>query len=151
MEQEEENRYVIDGLRSASVDVPMSFENLVTALDLIDPRLLPRHTSGYLWYQRELARFTYKPGWKFQVFSYAPERPLVGAMCTLMIKLRVPDTYHPENIIDVQSVHGLYAGVHDASEEAFARYLAECIAYVELHEAREWLRRDGEIYDNPHA
>ncbi len=34
--------------------------------------------------------------------------------------------------------------------DAFARWLTSALFDIELHESREWLRRDGAIYDDPH-
>ena len=35
-------------------------------------------------------------------------------------------------------------------EDAFARWLQHTLLDLERHESQEWLRRDGEIYDDPH-
>lgn len=35
--------------------------------------------------------------------------------------------------------------------EQFARDLQTQLHTIEIHESDEWLRRDGELYDDPHA
>jgi len=34
--------------------------------------------------------------------------------------------------------------------EGFAKWLQRMIFDLERHESQEWLRRDGDIYDDPH-
>lgn len=88
--------------------------------------------------REQLARFTYKPGWRFEVIGNY-----------LRITLSTQDTYNPHKTVEVCSVTPVYAlGVDDP--DMFAQRLAHRIQEMEIHESREWLRRDGEIFDNPH-
>jgi hypothetical protein len=101
----------------------------------------PAHAAG--WFRDELARFTYKPG-----YTMAISNALFG-LC-LSVTMKCHDTYHPERLIDVGKstpLHFIRAG----NEDDFARFVAHELQELEVHESREWFKRDGVIFDNPHA
>lgn len=102
-------------------------------------------TIDLRWYQEQLARFTYKPGWSFRIEPTSFMAPTVAMIVAVM---EVEDTYHPGTKVKVSGVREL-VGI-DNNPNAFAMTLASLIQEMEVHEAREWLKRDGEIYDNPH-
>lgn len=107
------------------------------------------HIRALRWLQRQLSRFTYKPGWTFMITD-------VGGAIALSIIVRVRDTYHPDRMIDVGKQvfipHHITDITHESAAEAFfARFLSDHIKDIEIHESREWLRRDGHLYDDPHA
>lgn len=127
-----------------------TFRDLMDAVDMMAPGLLevePKAGTGYAWFRHQLKRFTYKPGWKLEVFP----SDAALASCVLVISWRVDDSRKPGEQVTVQSVHPLYSGAHDKDPDAFADALAHYIRAAEHHESREWLRRDGEIYDDPHS
>lgn len=103
------------------------------------------------WMRSELARFTYKPGWSFRltgdVQSIYDTR---AGIYTLIITMNVEDSRNPGRMIDVSSTSTITAYSRMDSTQ-FARILATNIRDLEIHESREWLRRDGEIWDDPHA
>lgn len=95
------------------------------------------------WANEEIARFTYKHGWTFEV---AP-----GGFF-LQVCMEVEDTHHPGNTVKIGKWVPLSSmGVRLRDPALFARMLAATIQEMEIHESREWLRRDGQIYDNPHT
>lgn len=109
------------------------------------------------WLEQQLARFTYKPGWKLQVIDarlhttgnnyrdyYTDEQYFLG------ITAEFEDTYHPGQRITVGGTHRIWVDPFERNEQHFARQVQQIIHDLELHESREWLRRDGELFDNPH-
>lgn len=108
-------------------------------------------TGGVEWWRWQLARFTYKPGWKMRVEPLHRLDPAKHGVGVLIITVRVEDTYRPGVMVDVESVRALYPGTHDQDADHFAMLVAAWLKDVEIHESREWLRRDGEVFDDPHA
>lgn len=41
--------------------------------------------------------------------------------------------------------------VWERNTDSFTDWLATCIKEMEVHESREWLQRDGVIWDDPHT
>jgi hypothetical protein len=97
--------------------------------------------------QIELGRWDYKPGWHLEIVS-DPNLP-EWSRCTLIVRLDADDAREPGRKARIQSRHDLPGHLIDTSEE-FARFLQEILLEAERHEMREWLRRDGEIFDDPH-
>lgn len=112
--------------------------------------------SDLAWLQRQLDRFTYKPGWTFRIDTTPTEgRGGWGRTPFLLtVTVRVEDTYHPGQMIDIGGSVLLPYRLGEVrgpiAEREFARFLIGRITDIELHESREWLKRDGEIYDDPH-
>lgn len=96
------------------------------------------------WIQEQLKRFTYKPGWRFSV------RQMLFAGPILTITFPCEDTYNPGSMIHVAK-NVLMSSIPHGDEEEFAKWLAHEFQDVEIHESREWLKRDGKIFDDPHA
>jgi len=100
------------------------------------------------WFREQLARFSYRPGWRL---SINPGMSL-WASGTLIVRYTAPDSHHPERNIPITFQAALPPGeVFGGREELFAEWLQSTLLDLEQHESREWLRRDGEIYDNPHG
>lgn len=99
------------------------------------------------WLRSELSRFTYRPGWRL---SIEPE----ASGFVLLVSARVPDVYHPGREVRL-GLKGPVAEYLDPklprAEEEFGRWLAHELLEMERHESREWLRRDGVPFDDPHA
>lgn len=109
-------------------------------------RELPNPTWGPSpeWVREQLARFTYKPGWKFEVRnSDIPPAAYVA------ISFEAEDTYNPGKIVNPGM--GAYLYEVPDTEDRFAAWLASKVKAMEVHESREWLRRDGQMWDDPHA
>lgn len=114
---------------------------------LIHPSPLACYSRG-AWLRAELARYTYKPGFTFAIVP-SDLTDMYGAEWALRLTVDVEDTYHPGRRTQVCSQHVLWNAEH-MDEHSFARQLAHLIQDFEVHEAREWLKRDGVIWDNPH-
>jgi len=101
------------------------------------------------WLREQLARFSYRPGWRL---SIEPGISLYTSG-TLLVRYRAPDSNHPERTIPITFRTALPpADVFGGREEFFAEWLQSTLYDLERHESRrEWLRRDGEIYDDPHG
>lgn len=128
------------------------------------------------WLKTELARWTYKPGFTFEVIP--PERnptPFMPAGYSWEPSLRItaalPDSRREtasdppvmewdevaneprlrleRRLIPIsQTVTVPYYLDADAD---FRRWFSSVLMDFEHHEQREWLRRDGELVDDPHA
>lgn len=90
-------------------------------------------------------RATYKPGWVIEVREHDAAW---GGSGELLIHANVPDSYHPNNKIKVS--HAFYFRGGEVPDEAAAlSFLEVCVQKVERHEAREFLRIDGEVVNPP--
>jgi hypothetical protein len=94
--------------------------------------------------QAHLDELDYKPGWTFHAYAGRWEGMHVA------IGARMPDSYHPGQMIDLQVECFLSPNDH-ASPEALDTWLLYRLARIEVHETREFLRRDGRPVDDPHA
>lgn len=99
------------------------------------------------WAEAQLRRFTYKPGFRLSC------RPAFGTReYFIAVRMWVPDTYVPARMTEVGGSFLVPSFLIDHNDEdGFARWLLEQLVEMERHEAREWFRRDGQIFDNPHA
>jgi len=104
-----------------------------------------RYAADERWVRDQLARFTYKPGWSFTVAN-----DLIPSSSGVLIALvaRVEDTYNPGKHIEIGGYRRAQIYIRDP--DMFAKQLASFIVELEIHESREWLKRDGQIYDDPH-
>lgn len=110
---------------------------------------LTHHNLGG-WLREQLARFTYKPGWRLAIvhsggFSFTG----YGAEYSLRILVECEDTYHPGRMVSVGCERPIWHAEH-MDEASFARFVAYQLKEVEIHESQEWFKRDGVIWDNPH-
>lgn len=100
------------------------------------------------WVAQQLARYTYRPDW---IMTLERDDCTFGARWRIRIGYMAPDSRDPSRQIPISArfaVPDYFEEVRD--EDAFARWLQQTILDVERHESREWLRRDGLIYDDPH-
>jgi hypothetical protein len=102
------------------------------------------------WAFRQLSRYTYKPRWTLELVD---DQNFMGWNGRLKITYVTPDARSPMGRpIEIRAEFPLPDGVADTGDEVwFAMWLQGCLRQVEDHESREWLRRDGQIYDDPHA
>jgi hypothetical protein len=131
---------------------PVDFAGMKELIDRLTPPPLyglygDRWHADLRWVEQQLARFTYKPGWTFSARSNG----MNGGIAVTVI-MRVEDTYNLGQMVDVKGQLLLTPFTFEPfDEERFARRLADFLKDMEIHESREWLKRDGKIYDNPHA
>lgn len=92
--------------------------------------------------QKHVARITYKPGWTFEVYDGHWEGQ------HLVIRTEVADTYNP-GITTILDVHTKIPPLED--EDQLEKFLAWRLGRLEMHEMREFLKRDGKIIFDPHA
>lgn len=97
-----------------------------------------------------LQRFSYKPNFTFLFYSEPPARIVA------YIKARVPDaTTSRAEFITVQTTQhldfGLFGLFGKQAEECLTTWLSGQVEAFERHEAAEWLKRDGDQVQNPHA
>lgn len=116
-------------------------------LDYLDPVLFKL--------QNELARFSYKPGWHARIEAVQPLDPYLGSDYRITISFLAENTRWRGTTVPIRSVHRVPEGLVDLSldpfaEQHFAGWLASVLLETEHHEQREWLCRDGQIYDDPH-
>jgi hypothetical protein len=108
--------------------------------------------SPLTWLRDQLSRYTYRPGWTLEI---GPEPGPVSSMSSagrLVISFRETDSRDPSRTTRVRSTNVIPIPVAEMFDEAiFADWLQRTLFVVEMHESREWLRRDGQIYDDPHA
>lgn len=97
--------------------------------------------------QNELARWGYKPGWRLEIVS-DPVAP-GWHRYALLVRYDADDSRSPGRKIQIASRQQL-PGEHIRDSEEFARVLRQIVLDIEEHEMREWLHRDGQIFDDPH-
>lgn len=92
------------------------------------------------WLQQQLDRFSYKQGWWWRVANTGH----------IHITMTAPNRDDPTKTI---SVGGAFDAsyLHPGEEDLFAYLFASNLRRLEDHESREWFRRDGAIFDDPHA
>lgn len=96
------------------------------------------------WLMEQLRRYTYRPSWELSIMPgdgrFVPDG--------LRVRYSAIDARDPTRTIPIVATFTIHLGVADP--DWFARWLADTLMDVERHESREWLRRDGLIYDDPH-
>lgn len=110
----------------------------------------PLRPCGNSWLDQQLHRFRYKPQFHCAVAETDPWAAARGTY-NLRIWFRTEDTYNPGRTLTITGIHMVppyFLDRRDADE--FAQWLLHTLCSLEEHEAREWFRRDGEIFDNPH-
>lgn len=89
-----------------------------------------------------LNSISYKDGWNFHVYDGAFEGQ------HLVITAKLPDAFKPGESIALD-IHSMLPPM--PSYEYFERWLLWRLARIEVHECREFLRRNGKVIFNPHA
>lgn len=85
---------------------------------------------------------TYRTGWTLSVYEGRFEGP------HLRIHATVENSYSPGDPVELD-VHTFIPPMVDAAQ--FDAFLAWRLGRVEIHECREWLKRDGLPLFDPHA
>jgi hypothetical protein len=107
---------------------------------------LPRRRHAPVLTTTEIAahlqRLTYKDGWEFHAYDGRWEGQHI------VIRTVVPDTYKPGEQL-VLDVHSMLPPMRDT--EQLEEWLAWRLGRIEVHEMREFLKRDGRVLFDPHA
>lgn len=123
--------------------VSRAFSKRHTHLVGID-RIQSSRAAIQVWDQ--LNRCDYKPGWSWRLDN------LDGGHLYLIVEYPTTNTYSPNEPVSVRGKIEIPPyEVQYWSEERFMHWLAQRMVDLEIHESREWLRRDGALWDNPHA
>lgn len=92
---------------------------------------------------KELAQFTYFPGWKLGIGNDPWEGPYLRVVAT------VPNAYDPDKQTDIGIT--TYISPNDrANIVSFHRFLDWRLGRMASHEHREWLRYNGQALNDPH-
>lgn len=91
--------------------------------------------------QDEVDQFSYRPGWSLDVFADPWEGPC------LYVVANVENGYDPDQVIELR-VRSAIPPI--PSRGYFAIWLQWRLQQIELHESREYLRRDGRPVFDPH-
>lgn len=89
-------------------------------------------------------RLQYKPGWRFTLEDL--DRGQGSKGLTLVIRVRTPDSYHPEQMIGVAHYMLVPPAAYDV--RSWQRWLLDQVLLVERHEACEFFQLEG---DRPYA
>jgi hypothetical protein len=89
-----------------------------------------------------LERLSYKDGWEFQVYDGRWEGQHI------VIRTVVPDAFRPGETVTLD-VHSMLPPMRDTAQ--LEEWLAWRLGRIEVHEMREWLKRDGQVLFSPHA
>jgi hypothetical protein len=92
--------------------------------------------------QAHLARLTYKPGWALRAYEGRWEGQHI------VIRVTLPDSTQlgGETVLDV---HSMLPPMRDT--DALEDWVAWRLARLEVHEMREFLKRDDVVIYDPHA
>jgi hypothetical protein len=101
---------------------------------------------------RLIERCSYIPESRLEVFP-GPRMGYLPGYDQIRLILKVQDTYNPgdprkQEIAHVGTLPDL--GVGDMDESYYLGYLQNFVRGTAVHEADEWFRVDGRIYDDPH-
>ncbi len=88
-----------------------------------------------------LKRISYKPGWELEVYDGRWEGQ------HLVVHVPVQDSFTGEPT--TLEVHSVLPPMRDA--DGLEEWVAWRLGRIELHETREFLKRDGKVIFNPHG
>jgi hypothetical protein len=101
------------------------------------------------WLYAQLARYTYRPGWTLTIED---GHTTYGWEGRLRVNYSAPDSRNPEHVTTIGGTFGVPPPIVDARDDLkFGLWLQRVLFDVERHESREWLRRDGNVFDDPHT
>lgn len=97
------------------------------------------------WLTKQLARYTYKPGYTMTIVRELGSAPF------LLVEFVTTDSRQTDKQgrIKFRRMVPYYLG-GVGMERQFGDWLQHQLVDLEVHELREWLRLDGEIRDDPH-
>lgn len=91
-----------------------------------------------------LAKITYKPGWSFTYYDGVWEGPHLRIFCEA-----IEDSFNP-GTTTVLDIHCFLSPNDIASTEALETYLMYRLGRIEVHEMREFFKRNGKVVSSPH-
>lgn len=98
--------------------------------------------------REELERWTYKPGYQLYLPAGGPD---VWSGHQFELRTTQPDSRNPDDTKPLVFRAYLHPAVAAGPETFLADWLQTTIGVFELHERDEWLRRDGQLLNDPHA
>jgi hypothetical protein len=116
--------------------------------------LMADQRSDYFKLERLLVGVTYKPGITISARPPIPGSVYMNGVGALVIKARVPDSYDPMKFITVGKhieVPGTLVDLAETDPRKFYRWVFHQLLDFEKHEAQEWFKINGVLFDNPHA
>jgi hypothetical protein len=119
-----------------------AFLGVVVRLEVVTVRL--EDAPSYLTLeqlQAEIKRYTYRSGWAMSVFGDPFEGPC------FYLEADVRDAYDPGKTVPLR-IRAVIPPI--PTREYFGEWLQKRLIEVEIHECREYLRRDGKILYDPH-
>ena len=102
----------------------------------------------YRWVAEELKRWTFAPNFKVEAERDGRWGVPDQYGTRVVVKMRVPDVRPPHTEVVVEGVRALS---FMESRAAFPHWLRSFIRDLVVHEADEWLKRDGVAVFDPHA
>ena len=101
------------------------------------------------WLQSQLDRYTYRSGWAWTLHGQSDN--YWSATFTVEITFSAVDAHDPSSNCVIFSRQAIPPFVmQERDPELFKRWFQTTIFNVEMHESREWLRRDGVLVEDPH-
>lgn len=95
--------------------------------------------------ERELSRWSFMPGWQFELALAAPPWPALA----VLVHATFPDVRNPAETVTITQRNIIQPYIAD-DPYMFAGFLRSIVQTMLLHEADEWLRRDGVAPFDPH-
>jgi hypothetical protein len=92
--------------------------------------------------QAHLERLTYRRGWFLRIYEGRFEGHHI------VIQAELEDSFNPGRMV-VLDVHSMLPPMRDTDQ--LEEWIAWRLARMEVHECREWLKRDGAPIFDPHA
>lgn len=115
--------------------------------------ILDQHATAieqFAWMRDQLRRYTYRPGWTLTLEPGDP--PYSGPV--LIVRYPALDSRNPHQQSQFECRRPIDPHLHhrtEGREAAFGGEIQRVLFDTELHESREWLRRDGALFDDPHS
>lgn len=98
-------------------------------------------TDQLAWMRDQLSRYSYRPGWIMRFDDSDP--PM------LVVEYDALDSRNPD-VSRRFTTHSRLLPEHCRDEDTFTAAIVNTVEELELHESREWLRRDGVLVADPH-
>lgn len=109
--------------------------------------------SDYFTLERLLSVVTYKPGVSVRAKPPEPGSAYMHGVGSIIIEATVPSSYDPLNLISVgRSIDVPPYLIEQATEnrDRFYKWLFSQLMSYEKHEAQEWFKVGGVMFDDPH-
>ena len=107
----------------------------------------------YEWLVGELARWRFMPGWEFTVrrpFAAGGGFPMYGHVAEIVITATVRDARRPDDPSPIRITSRVLVPDY-FTRDYFPTFWHDAVTAAALHEADEWLQRDGVVMFDPHT